>query len=72
MGLPQHKLGADRAETFRAVQVDENNRNLNVGPVKEIEVWFCLARFELELIGIFTNRGIRHSISKVAVARLVC
>ena len=34
-----HKLGADRREKFRAVQVDDKDRRVNVGPVKEIEGW---------------------------------
>ncbi|KAF8508526.1 glycoside hydrolase family 13 protein [Hysterangium stoloniferum] len=34
-----HKLGADRTETFTAAQVDPKNRNAHIGPVKEIEGW---------------------------------
>ncbi|QRV75214.1 alpha-amylase [Ceratobasidium sp. AG-Ba] len=34
-----HKLGADRTETFRAVQVDENDRRKEIGAPKDIEGW---------------------------------
>ncbi|KIP05839.1 glycoside hydrolase family 13 protein [Phlebiopsis gigantea 11061_1 CR5-6] len=34
-----HKLGADRVETFNAVTVDPNNRLKTSGPVQEIEGW---------------------------------
>lgn len=34
----QHKLGADRIETFKAVPVDPNNRVKSIGPAREIEV----------------------------------
>ena len=34
----QHKLGADRKETFQAVPVDPDNRLKTVSPVREIEV----------------------------------
>ncbi|KIJ51076.1 glycoside hydrolase family 13 protein [Sphaerobolus stellatus SS14] len=34
-----HKLGADRVEVFKAVEVDPQDRNVIKGPVKEIEGW---------------------------------
>ncbi|KAH9944815.1 alpha amylase [Amylocystis lapponica] len=34
-----HKLGADRPETFRAVPVDVHNRLREVAPAREIEAW---------------------------------
>ncbi|OCH94385.1 alpha amylase [Obba rivulosa] len=34
-----HKLGADRMETFPAVPVDPKNRLKDIGPVREIEGW---------------------------------
>ncbi|KDN48793.1 hypothetical protein RSAG8_02780, partial [Rhizoctonia solani AG-8 WAC10335] len=34
-----HKLGADRRERFRAIQVDDKDRRVDIGPVKEIEGW---------------------------------
>lgn len=34
----QHKLGADRVETFLAVRVDSDNRLKDLGPVTEIDV----------------------------------
>jgi alpha-amylase len=34
----KHKLGADKAEAFTAVEVDPTNRKLNIGPAREIEV----------------------------------
>lgn len=34
-----HKAGADRAEKFQAVMVDENDRNREVGDVHEIAGW---------------------------------
>lgn len=34
-----HKLGADRVETFQAVPVNENNRLKNAGPAREIQGW---------------------------------
>ena len=34
----QHKLGADRVETFDAVPVDIKNRLKDLGPAREIEV----------------------------------
>ncbi|KAI0775233.1 alpha amylase [Trametes elegans] len=34
-----HKLGADRPETFMAVSVDPNNRLKDLGPPQEIEGW---------------------------------
>ena len=34
----QHKLGADRVETFDAVAVDIKNRLKDLGPAREIEV----------------------------------
>lgn len=36
--LDQHKLGADQTEMFSAVRVDPQNRNLEIGPVEDIEV----------------------------------
>lgn len=36
-----HKLGADQTEVFPAVRVDPQNRNLELGPVEEIEGWTC-------------------------------
>ena len=37
----QHKLGADRTEIFKAVEVDPENRNVSKGTIKEIEVGMC-------------------------------
>ncbi|THH01455.1 hypothetical protein EW026_g1248 [Hermanssonia centrifuga] len=34
-----HKLGADRVESFKAVPVDPQNRLKSIGPVQEIEGW---------------------------------
>lgn len=34
----QHKMGADRPETFQAVSVDPQSRMVDLGPPKEIEV----------------------------------
>jgi alpha-amylase len=34
-----HKAGADRAEKFMAVMVDQNDRTKEIGEVKEIEAW---------------------------------
>ncbi|THH33212.1 hypothetical protein EUX98_g974 [Antrodiella citrinella] len=34
-----HKLGADRRETFQAVPVDPNHRLRDIGPAREIEGW---------------------------------
>ncbi|CAE6414982.1 unnamed protein product [Rhizoctonia solani] len=34
-----HKLGADRRERFRAIQVDDKDRRVDIGPAKEIEGW---------------------------------
>ncbi|TCD69345.1 hypothetical protein EIP91_007901 [Steccherinum ochraceum] len=34
-----HKLGADRTETFQAVPVDPNHRLREIGPSREIEGW---------------------------------
>lgn len=36
--IPQHKLGADRTESFPAVPVDPQNRLKEIGPVRMIEV----------------------------------
>jgi alpha-amylase len=34
----KHKLGADRTEVFPAVEVDPTDRNVPLGPAREIEV----------------------------------
>lgn len=34
----QHKIGADRTESFQAVPADPNNRLKDIGPAREIEV----------------------------------
>lgn len=36
--FPQHKMGADRAETFQVVPSNEKNRTQDIGPAREIEV----------------------------------
>lgn len=40
-GVSQHKLGADRRETFTAVPVDPQNRLKALGLAREIEVTLC-------------------------------
>jgi len=35
-----HKIGADRTESFQAIPVDPNNRLKEVGPAREVEVRF--------------------------------
>ncbi|KAG8747350.1 hypothetical protein FRC10_001529 [Ceratobasidium sp. 414] len=47
-----HKLGADRTETFMAVEVDDNDRRVNVGAPKEIEGWTAFD---------FAGRGDKYS-----------
>ncbi|KAJ3547539.1 hypothetical protein NM688_g5396 [Phlebia brevispora] len=47
-----HKLGADRKETFKAVPVDPENRLKTIGPVREIEGWTAFD---------FTGRGGKYS-----------
>lgn len=39
----KHKLGGDRAETFQAVPVNENNRLKNAGPAREIQACWKLS-----------------------------
>ena len=34
-----HKAGADFSEVFQAVQVDENDRNTEIGEARDIEAW---------------------------------
>ncbi|KAF8753540.1 Glycoside hydrolase family 13 protein [Rhizoctonia solani] len=47
-----HKLGADRREKFLAIQVDDNDRRIDLGPAKEIEGW---TGYDM------TGRGNKHS-----------
>ncbi|GJJ08645.1 hypothetical protein Clacol_002864 [Clathrus columnatus] len=47
-----HKLGADKTEIFPAVRVNPQNRNIEIGPVEEIEGW---TGFE------FPGRGSQYS-----------
>ena len=42
--LVQHKLGADRPEKFMAIPVDPNNRLVDLGPAREIEVSWVLSQ----------------------------
>ncbi|KAJ7035075.1 glycoside hydrolase family 13 protein [Mycena alexandri] len=47
-----HKLGADRVETFPAVPVNPENRLVDEGPVRDIDGWTAFD---------FTGRGSRYS-----------
>ncbi|KAG8897786.1 hypothetical protein FRB99_007921 [Tulasnella sp. 403] len=50
-----HKLGADRTERFQAVEVDPNNRLVDLGPPQEIEGWTAFD---------FPGRGDKYSTLK--------
>ena len=53
----QHKLGADRVETFDAVPVDIKNRLKDLGPAREIEVGTQSQQFDFVLTCPICDEG---------------
>jgi hypothetical protein len=52
----QHKMGADRSETFKAIPVDPQNRLVTIGPERQIEV--CGFPLPPNFVDNFSSQGL--------------